>query len=129
MSQLCHKLTAEAGGWIWQTPFAIICLYEQRFPSKPVAWGQVNRQRLEETMYVALSCLLYMWDLGEQEVGGWKLSYWGKGKIHRKGNFHGTSLKKTTQEVDHWTTLSRITYLFSLSWCKKVYALHNIPSY
>ena len=28
--------------------------------------GQVNRQKLEETMYIALSLLLYLWDQEEQ---------------------------------------------------------------
>ena len=37
--------------------------------------------------------------------------------------------KNTTQGVDHWTTLSGITYYFSLLLCKKIYALHEIPSY
>ena len=36
--------------------------------------------------------------------------------------------KKTTREVDQRTTLSGITYYFSLLWCKKIYALLKIPS-
>ena len=40
------------------------------FHGKPVAWGQVNRQSLEETMYVALSQLLYFVGPGGAEVGG-----------------------------------------------------------
>ena len=34
--------------------------------------------------------------------------------------------KKTTQGVDHWTTLSGIAYYFGLLWCKKIYTLHKI---
>ena len=48
------------------TLFALICLCGQGFHGKPVAWGQVNRQRLEKNMYVALSQLLYLWDLDGQ---------------------------------------------------------------
>ena len=51
--------------------------------------GQVNRQRLEETFYVALSQLLYLWDVEEQRGRALKLSYGGKGKATNKRNFYG----------------------------------------
>ena len=43
------------------------------FHSKPVAWGQVNRLGVEETIYVALSYLLYLWDLEEQRGKGFRV--------------------------------------------------------
>ena len=52
--------------------------------------GQVNRERLEETMYVVLSELFYLWDLEEQRSRGFlRLSYGGKGKATNKRNFYG----------------------------------------
>ena len=58
----------------------------------------MNGQRLEETIYVALSQLLYLWG---EEVGGLKLSHGGKGKKpQRRETFMGRH-KKTTQGVDH----------------------------
>ena len=45
----------------------------------------MNRERLEEAMYLALSYLLYLWDLEEQRGRGFlKLSYGGKGKNHKQ---------------------------------------------
>ena len=49
-------------------------------------------------------------------------------KPQTRGAFMGRR-KKTTQVVDHWTTLSGINYYFSLFCCKKIYALHKIRSY
>ena len=49
-------------------------------------------------------------------------------KPQTRGVFMGCR-KKTTQVVDHWTTLSGINYYFSLFCCKKIYALHKIRSY
>ena len=55
------------------------------FHGEPVAWEQMNRQRLEGTMYGAL------WDPEEQRGRGFlKLSYGGKGKSHKQErNFYG----------------------------------------
>ena len=53
---LFEKLISETWEGIWKHPFCTnmpLCGYG--FHGKPVAWGQVNRQRLEKTMYVALS--------------------------------------------------------------------------
>ena len=52
------------------TIFALICLCGKVFHGKPVAPGQVNRQKLEEAAYVVLSKLLYLWDLVEQSGRG-----------------------------------------------------------
>ena len=53
-------------------------------------------------------------------------------KEGEKTQTRGTSmghLKKTTQGVDYWSTLSGITNYFSFLWCKNTYVLHKIPSY
>ena len=57
-----------------------------------------------------------------------KLSYGGTGKSYKQEELL-SSAKKTTEGFDHWTTLPGITYYFSLLWCKKIYALHKVPSY
>ena len=59
IDMLFEKLTSEqktyTGMNLRNTLFASICLCGLGFQGKPVAWGQVNRKRLKETMYVALS--------------------------------------------------------------------------
>ena len=73
------------------TLFALICLSGYQFHGKPVAFGQVNRQRLEDTMYVALSQLLYLWSPDEQRGRGF-LSYHTeeRGKAtNKRGTFMG----------------------------------------
>ena len=59
IDMLFEKLTSEqktyTGMNLRNTLFALICLCGLGFHGKPVAWGQVNRKRLKETMYVALS--------------------------------------------------------------------------
>ena len=77
--------------------FALICLCEQRFHGKSVAWGQVKRQRLEETMYVALSQLLYSWD--QRGSGFLKLSYGEKGKSHKQEEFLWGAVKKLPKQL------------------------------
>ena len=63
--------------------------------------GQVNRQRLDETMHVALSKLLYLWDLEEQRVRGFKVIIWREGeKPQTRETFTGAH-KKTNQGGDH----------------------------
>ena len=65
----------------------------------------MNRQRLKKTMCVALSWLLYLWDLEEQRGKVFlKLSYadWReveKSQETSRGTFMGRH-KKTTQGVD-----------------------------
>ena len=57
--------------------------------------------RFEETIYVALSQLLYMQDVEKQRGSGLKLSYGGKGeKPQTRGTFMGCR-EKTTHGVDY----------------------------
>ena len=71
-----------------------------------------------------------LWDLEEQRGRGLlNLSYGGKGKSHEQEEILWGAIKKTTQGVDHWTTLSGITDYFRLLQYKKIYALYKIPSY
>ena len=58
-----------------------------KFHVKPVAWRQVNRLRVEETMYVALSLFLYLWDLEEQWGKGFKVIIWMEGEKLQRGEF------------------------------------------
>ena len=61
----------------------------------------MNRERLEEAMYLALSYLLYLWDLEEQRGRGFKAI---KQREEKKPQIRGTFMgrhKKTTLEVDH----------------------------
>ena len=66
---------------------------------------------------------------GAKGRGFFNLSYGGEGKSHKQEELLWGAIKKTTRRVDHWTTLSGITYYFSILWCKNIYALHKIPSY
>ena len=83
-------------------------------------WGQVNRQR-------SLPCH-NLWDLEKQKRCFEFIMQREGEKPQTRGTFMGHH-KKTTQGVDHWTTLSGITNYFSFLWCKNIYALHKIPSY
>ena len=76
--------------------------------------GQVNRQWLDETMHVAChSC--YICDTWRsKDVGGLKLWYGGKGKSHKQEKLLQGRHKKTTQGVDHWTTLPGLLAYFSV---------------
>ena len=81
--------------------FALICLCGQESHGNPVAWVQVNRQRLMEIMSVAfLSQLLYFWDLDEQRCRGFlKLSLRREGeKPQTRGTFTGRH-KKLLKEL------------------------------
>ena len=53
------------------------------------------------------------------------LSYRGKGKSHKQEEPFMGHHKKTTQGVDHRTTLSGIINYFSLLWSKNIFALHS----
>ena len=77
------------------TLFALICLCRQRFHGKPVDWGQVNRQRLEETMYVAFGT----WRSKEVVRSFLNLSYGGKGKNHKQEERLWGSIKKLPKEL------------------------------
>ena len=61
-----------------------------------------------------------LWDLEEQRGRGFKFIIRREGEKSLTGTFMGRH-KKTAQGVDHWATLSGITYYFSLLWCKKIY--------
>ena len=79
------------------TLFALICLCGQRFHGKPVAQGQVNRQRLEETMQFPCHNL---WDLEKQTGRGiLNLSYGGKGKSHKQEELSWGAIKKLPKEL------------------------------
>ena len=98
------------------------------FHGKPVAWGQVNRQSLEETMYGDLSQLLYFVGPGGAEVAG-QLSYRGKGKRHKQEDILWGAIKKLARELTTELLYLELPTYFSLLSCKKIYALHIIPSY
>ena len=122
--------TRNSGMNLRNTLFVQICLCGWGFHGKQVAWGQLNKQRLEWTRYM-LPCHSF-YSCGtwrSKEVGFFKVIIRREGgKPQTRGTFTGRH-KKTTQGADQWTTLSGITYYFSLLWCKKIYALHKIPSY
>ena len=63
-----------------------------------MARGQVNRERLEETMYVALS---YFVGPGGAKSRGFLNLYGGKGKSSKREELLWGAIKKTTQGVDH----------------------------
>ena len=73
-------------------------------------------------------CLVIICGTWRSKKGFLNLSYREGEKPQTRGTFMGHH-KKTTQGVDHWTTLSGITNYFSFLWCKKIYALHKISSY
>ena len=73
-------------------------------------------------------CLVIICGTWRSKKGFLNLSYREGEKPQTRGTFMGHH-KKTTQGVDHWTTLSGITNYFSFLWCKNIYALHKIPSY
>ena len=123
---LLEKLTQEMGVNLKNT----LCIMPLGwgFHANSVAWGQVNRLGVEETMYVAFSLLLYLWDLEKQKGKGFKVIIWrGKGKSHKEREFLWGP-QKTTQGVDPSTSLSELPTYFSHFWCKKIYAQHSIPS-
>ena len=123
------------GGWIWETPFALICLCGLGFHGRPVAWVQVNRQRLEETVCMLPFHGCYIWGTwrskevrfnggakrGEQ-IGGLMLSYGGKGKATKRGTFMG-SHKKIPRELTTELLYLELPTYFSLLWCNNIYAL------
>ena len=90
-------------------------------------WWQKNNIYEELPKKGGLNNLQGTWR--SKEVGFFKFIIWREGEKPQARGFFMGHHKKTAQEVDHWTTLSRITYSFSLLWCKKIYALHKIPSY
>ena len=113
--RLFEKLTSETWGWIWETTTFL-----------HISWKAICLGASEQTKvrgnYVC--CLVIIWTWRSKEVGVFlNLSYGDKGKSHKQEELLWGAIKKTTQAVDHWTTLSWITYYFSLLWCKKVYAL------
>ena len=62
-----------------------------------MVWGQVNRQKSEETMYVACHNL---WNLEEQRGRGFlNLSYGGKGKSHKQEELLWGAIKKLPKEL------------------------------
>ena len=76
------------------TLVALICFCGRGLHGKSVAWGQVNRQRLEETMYVPL------WDLEDQRGRGFlNLSFRGKGKSHKQEELLWGTIKKLPKEL------------------------------
>ena len=111
------------GGWIWETPFALICLCGLGFHGKPVAWVQVNRQRLEETVCKLPFHSCYICGTWRsKEVGGLMLSYGGKGKATKRGTFMG-SHKKIPRELTTELLYLELPTYFSLLRCNNIYAV------
>ena len=111
------------GGWIWETPFALICLCGLGFHGKPVAWVQVNRQRLEETVCKLPFHNCYICGTWRsKEVGGLMLSYGGKGKATKRGTFMG-SHKKIPRELTTELLYLELPTYFSLLRCNNIYAV------
>ena len=129
IGKLFEKLTLETGKLIWKTPIAIACTNMSlwvKISWKVCSFGTSKYTEVRGN-YFALPYLLYLWELQEQRGRGLILSREGE-KPQTRGTFMGHH-KKTTYGVGHWTTLSGITYYFSLFCCKNVYALHKILSY
>ena len=78
------------------------------------------------------SCYIYLLDLEEQRGRGFKVVIWREGKRPQtRGTLMGRHKKTSHREM---TTDTELLYLelpayFSLLWCKKIYAIHKIPSY
>ena len=74
-----------------------------------MVWEHVNRQWLEETMYVFLSKWLYLWDLEEQRGREFKVIMRREGENPQtKGTFIGchTTIQSQTKFLEHPFLLS-----------------------
>ena len=90
---------------------------------------QVNRQRLEETVYVAFSLLLYLRYLEEQRGRGFKVIMKSEGeKLQTKGPFMECH-KKLPGELTTELLFLELPTCFSLLLIKNIYALHKFPCY
>ena len=75
--------------------FAIMWLSGYGFHGKPVGWGQLNRQRLDETMLLPCHNLR---DLEEQRGRGFlNLSCREKGKSHKQEELLWGAIKKLSK--------------------------------
>ena len=90
---------------------------------------QVNRQRLEETMYVALSWLLCLWDLEEQRGRGYKFIIRREEETPQQEELSWNPIKELHMELTTELLYLELPTYFSLLWCNKIYELHKIPSY
>ena len=66
---------------------------------------------------------------GSKEVGGSKLSFWGKGKSHKQEDLLRVAIKKLPRELTTDILNLELPTYFSLLWCSNIYAQHKIPSY
>ena len=64
-----------------------------------------------------------------KEVRGLKLSYRGKGKNHKQEDLLWGAIKRLPRELATELVYLELPTYLSLLWCKKIYALHKIPSY
>ena len=64
-----------------------------------------------------------------KEVEGLKLSYGEKGKSHKQEDLLWGAIKNLPKELTTELLYLELPTYFSLLWCKKIYALHKIPSY
>ena len=71
-----------------------------------------------------------LWDLEEQRGRGFlNLSYGGKGKSHKQEELLWGAIRELPRELTTELLYLELPAYFSLLWCKKIYALHKIPSY
>ena len=89
---------------------------------------QVNRQRLEETMYVVFSQLLYFWGLEEQRGRGFMLMQ-REGEKPQKEELLWGAIKVVQWELNAELLYLELPTYLSLLGCKNVYGLYKIPSY
>ena len=64
-----------------------------------------------------------------KEVERLKLSYGEKGKSHKQEDLLWGAIKNLPKELTTELLYLELPTYFSLLWCKKIYALHKIPSY
>ena len=71
-----------------------------------------------------------LWDLEEQRGRGFlNLSYGGKGKSHKQEELLWGAIRELPRELTTELLYLELPAYFSLLWCKKIYALHKVPTY
>ena len=90
---------------------------------------QVNRQRLEETMYVVFSQLLYLWGLEKQRGRGFILIMQREGEKPQKEELLWGAIKVVQRELNAELLYLELPTYLSLLGCKNVYGLQKIASY
>ena len=64
-----------------------------------------------------------------KEAGGLKLSYGGEGESYKQEELLWGAIRKLSRELNTGPLNVELPAYFSLLWCKKIHALHKIPSY